>query len=366
MDKAAKKAWIWIRSLFRKLQDNLYLGMAIISLWVICGLGLLFWNDLICLMTGGISSWEDARGVGLFIGGTVAPVVTFLGLHLSSNRLIEDQKQTSELRKQNDAREAENAIVILEKALDLIAHESESKRITGLALMRQQGLTKDIALSDATLSALIAFAELHKHPKKEEFSPRDGKMITTSRYWFRQESSEALKSFLHLSNRKFEANPQSAMFTRLDNVDFAKPNIFNFEAAAFAEIRFCNFHWMQAINTRLTDINFFHCDFSSSRFDSCTLDRVVFENCDISNLAFFHNNSADVTELFKQCYWSLEHMPFVPIGTILPIPHIERENRLSPMTETEARAWSNRHLAAEFDSEDNFIGMRVMSHPGPN
>ena len=93
MDKATKDFLSRFGEQVTNLRQTPYLFGTYVSIFVIALVGLLFWRDLIWLIGSGIASWEDARSIGLFIGGTLTPIVTFLTLHLSDARLREKKKQ---------------------------------------------------------------------------------------------------------------------------------------------------------------------------------------------------------------------------------------------------------------------------------
>lgn len=338
---------------------------------------LILWlsSDLIELMKKGIESWSDARGLGFFLGGVVAPFVTFMGLHLSSTKLIEQNKQTKELQKQNSIRDVEHTISQLSQALALISESSSTNRIFGLALFRQPGLASNRSLLEASHSALRDFAELHHDNETAGLTVVDPSMTGPRHHWQRLEASEALHSFLFLSSLRFKISESSPTYARLDAVNFARPILERVNFRPGAEFRECSFHWAQFFNLNLETINFESCDFSSARFIDCKFTAVSFKNCEISSLVTNSEDKDLYTDLCSSCLFLADKPPHVPVGTLLPVPDVEdKRNNVArrKMTIKEARGWEDPRLAPKFDESGELLGMeytgsnRPINQPRPD
>lgn len=301
------------QSLQQVIAEQFFLGMAIVFGCLTIALGIFFFGDLWCLFQSGLTSWDDARGLGFFIGGTIAPFVTFMGLHLSSQRVQGQDRQTEEMQKQNLATERGSSFTLLAQALDLVDQQAEAKRIAGLALLRQPKFQKDFALIEPALAALTAFSELHSASKQT---------TELSLNWNRLEASEALKSFLYLSGVRDQQNSYQGSFARLTDVDFSKILIDGFSVEAGAEIQSCDFRQSQFIDVEVDGVLFIKCDLTNARFVGVEFHQVGFIDCDISGLVANLDTDIDYSSLFSGCKYLLDRHPFLPLGTELPIPDI--------------------------------------------
>jgi len=372
MDRATKDFLKWFNNQVLKLRHNPYLLAAWASTILVILLGLLFSKDLICLMGSGINTWEDARGVGLFIGGVIASPIAFLSLHLGDRRIQEQERQNGQLIRQNESQNYETSISKLAQAFDLIDQKSEPKRILGLALLRQSELKNDRARLDATLSALRAFIERHAKPYiASKISSTKDEPETLK--WNKPESSEALHSLLFLSSLRFVSSHAMSTAPRIQNVDFGRPLL---ERASFtpgAWFQNCSFRGAQFLSVKLDHLVFQDCDFSSARLMDCQLTKVEFKGCGISSLVAISDNPESndpklYTSLLSDCTYLADKPPHVPVGTLLPVPYVMDEKNNVPcrkMTSNEARRWGDPRFIPKFNESGELLGMEYTGSKPP-
>lgn len=369
--RAATPVALWRRPFFM---------LALISLCLTAAMAYYFWCDLYALFIGGLTSWDDARGLGLFIGGIIAPFVTFLGLDLASQRVRGQDRQTNELQKQNLAHDEEKPITRLCRALELIEQDAETKRIVGLALFRQPSLANERSTLEAAVSALKSFTKKKSDQPHglRELSSLSGKEIGNSR-WGRLEASEALKSFLYLADLRTQIGGLSP--SALASAYFQQISVEGIKFKCHAVLFRCNFKKAEFTRVEFSDVRFSGCNFSESRFSACSFrslafarcnlseadfssasfDIVIFNNCNVSGTTFGSYPDIELSELLKRCFYFGNNPPNVPSGTLLPIPHIEDENipvGHRKMVEKEIKGIGDGRLVAEYHRNGQIIGMR--------
>ena len=160
-------------------------------------------------MNQGIKDWEDARGLGLFIGGTVAPPITFLGLHLSDKRLAETKQQ-------NANETINNFRAMLSQAIDDLDHDTQSKRIFGLISLQQTFFESHPKLLDTAFFAITSYVR-----RNIAFSGDMDRDTTPARsLWGGAEPAQAMQSFFMLHNQILEQPQNKGMVFNFTNVHF--------------------------------------------------------------------------------------------------------------------------------------------------
>ena len=332
--------------------ENFFYYMAIIigilTVTLVCWLS----SDVVKLLKSGLTNWNDARGLGFLLGGVVAPFVTFMGLHLSSGSLREQEKQ-------NVTNEAQNSIAHLERALHLIDQDADTKRIVGLALLRESDFGRNRVIVESALSALREYSERHK--VNFEYGEQEIE-------WARWEASEAFKSFLALCESRENLTGKPTIWPRLDNVNFRRILITDAASSVGAMFRNCSFQSAQFIATSLKYSRFEHCSFVSTRLTRCSFYQVQFNMCEISNLYFKAETKKDCSSLFSNCTYLADKPPHVPVGTLLPVPdvmdlkiHVPRRK----MTSNEAHRWGDPRFIPKFDESGKLLGMEYTGSNPP-
>ena len=320
---------------------------------LICGLAFYFWCDLFLLFTGGLSSWDDARGLGIFIGGIIAPIVTFLGLDLASQRIRGQDRQTHELQKQNLAHDEEKPITRLCQALDLIEQDAKTKRIVGLALLRQPDLSKEQSNLEAAQSALKSFIEEKGtiNENDEDGEPKDS-------LWDELESTEAFKSLLYLFNLSIKTGRKT--WNILSKANFNWIKIDNHTVEVNLLLFDCTFINARFSNISFSTFEFFFCDFSEAQFQDFSFDRVKFVGCNFSGTVFQTDHAHDFESLLNACWYFISDPPTVPNGTLLPIPHIkDNEHQVEgrKISSEEAKSLNHPDLTPRYNNNGEFVGM---------
>ncbi|MGC6520253.1 MAG: pentapeptide repeat-containing protein [Candidatus Puniceispirillaceae bacterium] len=327
--------------------ERIFRLLALASLCLMAAMAYYFWCDLYALFTGGLTSWDDARGLGLFIGGIIAPFVTFLGLDLASQRVRGQDRQTNELQKQNLAHDEEKPITRLCQALDLIEQDAETKRIVGLALLRQPGLSIERATLDAAYSALESFT-LRKSGGPQK--------ITKDR-WKSLEASEAFKSFLYLSNLRSEVGLTRS---RVRRGYFGSIRVENLNINAQVTFSLCDFSKARFYQSNITSIRFAFCNFSQAKFEKFSFKGVAFWGCNISDTEFEEGDAVEFSTLLRNCWYFADSSPIVPHGTLLPVPCVEDENQplgRRQMTVEDARQNAYEALVPQYSKNGDLTGM---------
>ena len=307
-----------------------------------------FRGDLGTLMENGLKSWDDARAFGLFVGGLAAPLIAAVGFWLAHARLKNAEQQT-EIQIQD------NLFTTISKSFESMESGETTKRILGLATLRQSAFSNYISLLEAAVSALISYCELRRYNTVGS----DGPSMEPYK-WDRPEKSEAFASIAYLTTLIRENKTSLIYKSQIRNVDFKSINTPRGGSLCNIEIDTCNFSQAQFLDLNLVGVAFSNCQMYRARFNNMTFNNSTLSGCEISEAMFFDCHHENFTNLLSTCKYLANKPPMVPVGTILPIPDVENPDmgihrrRIEP---AEARNWRDRRLVAIFDENDELIGM---------
>lgn len=316
-----------------KLRRSPYLLMSYFSLLLIVLLGWLFSHDLIYLLKGGIKTWEDARGVGLFIGGVVASPIAFLSLHVGDSRLREQEKQTALHRETGLQQRYVDAVRLLSEA-------QPYQRTAGVTALRDRDIANNQTLMTSAATTLEAFIQEQGLGIQGEYSALVRRRVSEVR--------EAMKTLFFLEDRS--GKPQGYRDRPIDFAGLVLP------------------HFNGNFMPPLTNVNFKNCDLSDCSFFCTEFRHVIFENCGLENATFnvpkgfglragpFGSDISGATFIIRKnvrdaykpkylsCRYNKYKPPIVHSGAKLPPPSLTDRLRMvgeQYMTRQEAEAfWS--------------------------
>lgn len=317
-----------VKAVSQFLRRNFYLVMAGVSVAFVCWMLIYYWEDLACLMVAGINDWEDGRNIGLFIGGTAAPIVAFLGLHLSNGRLVEQSKQTTQMIRQNDAQMSANNQKLFIDALGFLDSNETHKRMAGLTTFRNRSFALNDSYFHSASTFLIQFIEANKsslpNEERERVNP-DGKRIFISSS--KPESvrfdlvQEGFRSLLFLENERIsEGYSERSKRYRFHNLHVARMDLADTGEMKNFMFAICNLSMMSFNGVRLSDVTFHGCDLKHTKFRKSRFSNCLFIGCEIDGADFATAEwSGDWIHL-RSCKYERGNPPLVRPGTCIPTP----------------------------------------------
>ena len=319
-----------VKAVARCLRRNFYFVMVLVSVGFVLSIFIYYWCDLTSLATAGITSWDDLRSLGLFVGGTVAPIVAFLGLHLSTGKLHEEKKQTT----------LQTASSVQQRYVDavgLLSGQENHQKFSGITALRDPDIARNDTLMNAASSTLTSFIRTYGRP----MARNQGTDTDTDRIEMVQ---EAFNTWFFLEREHVKALGEGKQRqTRLIFKNLNLPSIRFARDLPIRLIKFehCDFSNMECFGPKLDCVSFDHCTLTSAEFFSSELVGCEFTRNTIDSAGFQNIRSEDKSrlllhsiKLIKANFYFAETPPKLEVGMRLNTP-VKEDGEL--MTAGEAR-----------------------------